>query len=175
MIICVGGISIIQGVGKIEIFHPFILMALLTAFFSSLSSVMARNVQKVSENKKANNSESLPNLFITASEMLVGFFVLLLWNILNGTSLIVPDLRQFLYLIYLGVITVGIASYLYLKAYSLTNNYSRFVVLDYFFPIFTAISAYFINGERGLSYERLVIGFLFISVGTGVANKCINK
>ncbi|MDO8260791.1 MAG: DMT family transporter [Candidatus Magasanikbacteria bacterium] len=174
--ICLGGIFIIRDMKNINLnnfFTPFIIMALSTAFFSSLSSVMARNAQAVSTNKIGEDKKGLPNLFITGSEMLVGFFFLLLWNIVNQVNINLPDLRQFLFLFYLGVITVGIASYLYLKAYSLANNYSRFVIMDYFFPIFTAINAYIINGERGLNYGRLFVGFVFISFGTWIANKCI--
>ena len=107
--------------------------------------------------------------------MFIGAAVLLIWTIKSEMQLIIPSGNQLAFLVYLGVCTIGISTFTSLKAYKFVDNFSRFAFLQYFFPIFVAISAYLINGERGLNYGNLAMGFVLISIGTWIADRCIEK
>ena len=169
MVICLMGMVVMEGIRNINVgnlFGPFMLFALATAFLYSLESVMERSAQKNGE---------LPESFISGAEMFIGAVVLFVWAIKSGLPFIIPDGKQLALLVYLGVCTIGIPTFASLRAYKLVDNFSRFAFLQYFFPIFAAISAYLINGERGLNYGNLAMGFVLISIGIWIADRCIEK
>lgn len=169
IMVCLVGIVVMEGMHNINVGNlvsPFMLFALTTAFLCSIESVMERSAQK---------NGKLPEIFIPGAEMLIGATILLIWAIFRGSSLVISDGSQLMFLVYLGACTIGIPTFTSLKAYKLVDNFSRFAFLQYFFPIFAAISAYLINGERGLDYGNLALGFVLISIGIWIADRCIDK
>jgi len=112
-----------------------------------------------------NRKSELSGGSITGLTMIVGGFGLLIWIIMTGESLILPGVREFLFLSYLGTATVALGVFTNLKAVKLIGRQGKVAFVEYLQAIFGPICAYLINKEGGLDYQVIIIGASFIIGG----------
>jgi len=158
-ILCLFGIATIN---RIVSFSPenlltfFFLFAIIATCSFAFFRVMTVNINRKSE---------LSGGSITGLTMIVGGFGLLIWIIMTGESLILPGVREFLFLSYLGTATVALGVFTNLKAVKLIGRQGKVAFVEYLQAIFGPICAYLINKEGGLDYQVIIIGASFIIGG----------
>lgn len=178
--ICLFGLAAIKGVTSfsfVNLFSLFFLVGIAAAFFTAITAVFETDVRNrlILGQGQKEKLTNIINLFITGTVMMIGGLALFFYLTVSGESLIIPSGQSLLLLLYLGVMTIALGKIASLKAYAITKNLSMFAFINYFIPIIVALSAYFINQEKGFNYFSLFVGFLLIIGGSYLANKCIEK
>lgn len=138
----------------------FLVLGILTAIAIAVQRAVYCYLQKY---------DRVSGQFISSVPMMIGSLCMLPF-IGRGTDLI-PSPKQFLIILFLGVVTIALPAYLELIAYEKLGSISKISFLSYLIPIFSGFCAYFVNQERDFSYGFLGVGFLTISVGAVIMNR----
>lgn len=166
-ILCVGGAFLIEDVSINSIRETrlnFMIVGVLCAMAMAGKNVIQGSIKKYNR---------LPSIFIVSVTMILGAIFVLIF--VDYGSFVMPNFKQFVVLVFLGIFTIAIPTWTNLYAYHILGSMGKLSFFTYLFPIMCSIAAFFINQERGFDYNRLLISFMIISIGIYFADLSIKK
>ena len=166
-ILCLGGAFMMQNVNFESLRQAkivFMFFGFLCAFVMAGKAVLYGSLSKY---------DNLPKLFIISVGMIIG--ALLMSPFVKAEFIGVPSFNQMLILIFLGVLTSTVPSFIQLYAFGVIGSMGALSFFSYLLPLLGSVAAYLINHERGFDYYKLGFSFIVISIGIYLANRSIKK
>jgi drug/metabolite transporter (DMT)-like permease len=175
-LICLAAFFAIAGLFYTTGNHSFAFSNLLSSFalFALLAGITSQT-SGVCEVYLAKQTK-LPITIVVGILMISSSIYVGIWAWFRGENLIALNASQFFWVLYLGLVTIGLSSYFNVKAVNLAGSYNVIVFIEFFGPIISMIWTEISSLKEGLYKDpRIIVGFLLISVAAVIANYSVEK